>query len=98
MAIAGNKDDLYEEEDVDEGEAKELADSLKAIFQKTSAKSSNGVDDLFVKIGKKFLNPKAEDISGPAVSPNKNVSKGDKKNSIKLNKKNSDGKQKKGCC
>ncbi len=40
MAIAGNKDDLYEEEDVDEGEAKELADSLKAIFQKTSAKSS----------------------------------------------------------
>ena len=98
MAIAGNKDDLYEEEDVDEGEAKELADRLKAIFQKTSAKSSNGVDDLFVKIGKKFLNPKAEDISGPAGSPNKNVSKGDKKNSIKLNKKNSDGKQKKGCC
>ena len=48
---------MYEHEEVEEKEGKELAKELGAIFQKTSAKESTGVDDLFVKIGKKFLNP-----------------------------------------
>ena len=61
MAIAGNKDDMYENEEVDENEAKQLANELIAIFQKTSAKESNGIEDLFTKIGEKFLNPKTGD-------------------------------------
>ena len=72
-----------------------MADSLKAIFQKTSAKSANGVEDLFIKIGKRFLNPKGEETTGE--SGNKNP-KADNKENIKLNKKGSDGKPKKGCC
>ena len=72
-----------------------MADSLKAIFQKTSAKSANGVEDLFIKIGKRFLNPKGEETTGE--SGNKNP-KADNKENIKLNNKSSDGKHKKGCC
>ena len=57
MALAGNKNDMYEHEEVEENEGKDLAKELGAIFQKTSAKESTGVEDLFVKIGKKFINP-----------------------------------------
>ena len=47
MALAGNKNDMYEHEEVEENEGKELAKELGAIFQKTSAKESTGVEDLF---------------------------------------------------
>ena len=33
LAIAANKDDMYENEEVDENEAKNLASELNAIFQ-----------------------------------------------------------------
>ena len=71
LAIAGNKEDMYANEEVEEEEAKKLAEDLKAIFQKTSAKSANGVEDLFIKIGKKFLNPKEFDSSGQAGNSGK---------------------------
>ena len=58
LSIAGNKDDLYENEEVDEDEGTKLASEYNAIFQLTSAKDSYGIDDLFTKIGKKFLNLK----------------------------------------
>ena len=45
---------------VDEMEAKDLANELNAIFITTSAKGSIGIDELFIKIGKRFLNPKSE--------------------------------------
>ena len=35
-----------------------MATELDAIFQKTSAKESHGVEELFIKIGKRFINPK----------------------------------------
>ncbi len=99
FAICGNKDDLYENEQVDEEEAKKLAEDLNAIFQKISAKSSNGIEDSFIKIGKKFLDPKSD---GPISAGNINTSNTSEKErvkeNIKLNKKGSDGKQKKGCC
>ena len=72
---------MYENEKVDEDDAKKLASDLNAIFQKTSAKESTGVEDLFVKIGKKFLNPNSDE--GGA----KNEQRNDKSKSIKLNKK-----------
>ena len=50
---------------------------------------------MFIKIGKRFLNPKGEETTGE--SGNKNP-KADNKENIKLNKKSSDGKPKKGCC
>ena len=98
LAIAGNKDDMYADEDVDETEVKNFADELNAIFQKTSAKSSNGIEDLFVKIGKKFLNPKSDGPTGPSANTNKSAPKNNQNQNIQLDKKKSGGKQKKGCC
>ncbi len=90
MAVAGNKDDMYEHEEVEENEGKNLARELGAIFQKTSAKESNGIEELFTKIGKKFLDPTGSEGT-------KNNMKEDKKK-IRLNKSKGEDKQKKGCC
>ena len=52
-----------ENKNVDENKAKEFAAELNAIFQTTSAKSSNGIEDLFSQIINKMkdlnLIPKA---------------------------------------
>ena len=90
LALAGNKNDMYEHEEVEENEGKNLAKELGAIFQKTSAKEATGVEDLFIKIGKKFLNP--SDSALPAKTDTK-----DDKKKIKLEKSKGE-KKKKGCC
>ena len=54
---------MYEYEEVQETEAKAFAKDIGAIFQTTSAKLSNGVEELFKMIGKKFVNPNAENVS-----------------------------------
>ena len=54
---------MYEYEEVTEQEAKAFAKDIGAIFQTTSAKLSNGVDELLRMIGKKFVNPDAENVS-----------------------------------
>ena len=55
-AIVGNKSDDYENELVNDTEAKELAKKINAIFQRVSAKKGKGIDELFRLIGKNFLN------------------------------------------
>ncbi len=91
LALAGNKNDLYEKEEVEESEGKKLAKEIGAIFQKTSAKESFGIDDLFIKIGLKFISPYNKDGN----STEKNEIKQDKKK-IKLER--IEGKQQRGCC
>ena len=54
-AIAANKSDLYEKEEVDEAQAKEFAEKIGAIFKTTSALSNEGIDTLFNYIGKKII-------------------------------------------
>ena len=83
---------MYEHEEVEENEGKELAKDLGAIFQKTSAKESTGVEDLFLKIAKKFINPN----SSEAITTKKpeNTQKGQKLR----NDKSKAGNEKKGCC
>ena len=84
---------MYEHEEVEENEGKELAKELGAIFQKTSAKESTGVEDLFLKIGKKFINPNSTESSNtPKIE---NSQKGQKLKSDQVIK---DGNAKKGCC
>ena len=90
LALAGNKNDMYEHEEVEENEGKNLAKELGAIFQKTSAKEATGVEDLFIKIGKKFLNP--SDSALPAKADSK-----DDKKKIKLETSKGEKKKKK-CC
>ena len=55
LGIAGNKCDLFHDEEVTEEEAKKYADSIGAVFHLTSCKESIGIDDLFVECGKKYL-------------------------------------------
>ena len=54
MVIAANKSDLIEHEKVDEGEARNFAKELNAIFISTSAKNSDGINNLFEEIAKKY--------------------------------------------
>ena len=58
LAVAGNKCDLFQEEQVTEEEGRQFADSIKAIFFLTSCKESIGVDELFEECGKKYLEKK----------------------------------------
>ena len=55
LGIAGNKCDLFQEEEVPEDEVKKYAQSIGAIFKPTSCKECIGIDELFQECGKKFL-------------------------------------------
>ena len=57
LALVGNKNDLYNNQQVNDNEAIEFADTIGAIFQVTSAKSNIGIDKLFQNIGTKYLDP-----------------------------------------
>ena len=45
LALAANKNDLYDKEEVEENEGISLAKELGAIFQRTSAKEATGVEE-----------------------------------------------------
>ena len=55
ICLAGNKCDLFENEEVTEEEGKELAKEMGAIFKLTSPKEKIGINELFQTIGYKIL-------------------------------------------
>ena len=55
LGLAGNKCDLFQDEEVTEEEAKKYAESIGAVFHLTSCKDSIGIDELFEECGKKYL-------------------------------------------
>ena len=57
LAIAGNKSDLYDREQVSEEEARKYAESINAIFGLTSALNNEGIDRLFENLSIKYLDP-----------------------------------------
>jgi len=57
IAIAANKNDLYEYEEVTDEEAKEFAKSINAIYHQTSASKGTGINELFESIGYELLKP-----------------------------------------
>ena len=57
LVLIGNKNDLYDYQEVKDEEAIKYADSIGAIFQITSAKSNTGIDKLFNNIGRKLFDP-----------------------------------------
>ena len=57
IAIVANKNDLYDSQQVKDEEAREFANSIKAIFHSTSAKSDSGITSLFDNVGQKYFNP-----------------------------------------
>ena len=57
LAIAGNKSDLYDREQVPEEDARNYAKSINAVYGLTSAQNNSGIDKLFEDIAIKFLDP-----------------------------------------
>lgn len=91
--MAGNKSDLYNNEKVTYEEGLELAKSLNAIYQRTSAKEKfGGVEELFLNIGKKLLDPNSIIESHLTKEEKKNMKQKLLKEQIKRENK------KKGCC
>lgn len=52
--IAGNKQDKFEDEKVNQQDVTEFATSIDAIFHLTSAKEGTSIDKLFLDLGQKF--------------------------------------------
>ena len=103
LAIAANKSDLIESEEVDEEEARDLATSLGAIFSSISAKYISGINDLFIEIAKKYLGVEDVRIESDDIKNSKG-SEGDnskKDGKIKLEHTQTEvqkDKNKKKCC
>ena len=55
MGVAANKCDCYNEEIVDEKEARDWAKEIGAIFKVTSALDGTGINELFYSIGEKIF-------------------------------------------
>ena len=92
MAVAANKSDMYEYEEVEEKEGMALAKQYNAIFQTTTAKDTNGsIDLLFKNIGKKFLNPNIENTT---ILSKEEL----KKRGEQLKKERIEGVKRSGCC
>ena len=90
---------MYEKEEVEEKEGKELAKELGAIFQKTSAKESTGIEDLFIKIGLKFIAPlNNSGNSGGGGKKEKTENETESEQRIKLKKEDNIDIKKKVCC
>ena len=94
MALVGNKDDMYQYEEVSNAEGLALAKELNAIYKRTSAKAQQGggIDDLFKMIGKQFLHPENEITSNMTKEELKNRGMQLKREKIK------NGQKKGKCC
>jgi small GTP-binding protein len=55
LVLAGNKEDLVELEQVPLSTAKDFAESINALYFKTSAKSGIGIDQMFYDACQKYL-------------------------------------------
>ena len=55
IAIVANKNDLYEECQVNDDQGRKFANEIGAIFASTSAKNANGINALFDNIGIRIL-------------------------------------------
>ena len=66
---------MYENEKVSEKEAKEFSDSLGAMYFKTSAKYTTGVDKVFQCIAKKYFDPEFQNNSSYISNDNRSRGK-----------------------
>ena len=58
IGLAVNKCDLIDSEKVPEEEARKFTKEIGAIFKLSSACKSIGIEELFVGVGCKFLDPR----------------------------------------
>jgi small GTP-binding protein len=98
ISIAANKHDLFETEQVNEGEVRKFAEENNLMFRYTSALSAEGIDDLFKDVGSKYLDanykPSGENSGGKSGGKSGGGKKNDEnvkitKDKTKPKKKNS---------
>ena len=110
-AVVGNKNDLYMNQQVDTSDAKDLAKNMGGILQLTSAKTNEGIKNLFDNIGKKLLKPNYKYDENDNIARENYNKKKEEENNTKIrikkydNKKNNKNKatqddknKKNGCC
>ena len=106
IGIAGNKFDLFNDEKIPEDKAKNFAKEAGGIFRYTSAKESVGIQELFVLLGLKYLDPNFVDdgkflpqtnLAGINNENNNNGKNRNRGESIKLNKEKIKEKKKRFC-
>ena len=98
LAIVANKSDLIESEQVDEATAREFAKDNGALFALTSAKTTAGVESLFLDIAKKYT---GTDSASTIESENKKEEeeyRKIRKDSVKITKQSQVKAKKKKCC
>ena len=85
-ALVGNKCDCYENEEVNEKEAREYAKQINAHYFLVSAKTGDNIDILFTTLAKEYLGPEflqkmkeIKDEKGENTKLNKDVKKKKKK-------------------
>ena len=88
FGVVANKNDLYNDQQVPKEEGVKLADEIGAIFQMTSAKSGNGINNLFNNIARKYLDPNydyqaADKIAEEEYKKRKQEKEKEKKNNDK---------------
>jgi small GTP-binding protein len=97
IGIAGNKCDLYENEEVSEKEGQDYSDSINAYFKLVSAKNNISIDEIFKSIVTKFVESDFMDDLLPKYVNDKNIVKKIQKMKLEKNKKSNENKKKK-CC
>ena len=93
IAVVGNKNDLYLDEKVKEEDAKKFAEEKNAMFKLTSAKSGEGVEELFDELVNKFFEQKIPEV----LEESKKEKKNDENIKIEEVKQDNKNKKKK-CC
>lgn len=84
FGIAGNKNDLFEDEDISEKEVQEFSNSINACFKLTSAKVNTSIDDIFMMLAQKFIKSEFMLELMPKYVTNNNDEESEKNNKIKI--------------
>lgn len=79
LAIAANKSDLFEQQEVTDDEGKQLADSNKGIFMQTSCKTGSGIKELFHVLAKEYYKGDNEEKKRLVLEEQKQQNDKDKK-------------------
>ena len=99
LCIIANKSDLINLEQVDEGEARNYAETINALYFVVSAKDSTSINEMFKEIAKKYSGANSVNIED-AVDDDENMFeiKKIRKGSVKVTKAQALKKEKKNCC
>ena len=90
---------MFEEEQVTEDEARQFAQSINAVFRMTSALKSEGIEDLFDCIGRKFIDPSYDEENPNNIQKKKREKNNDyRQREVKLDSNQVKNNNKGGCC